>query len=486
MNRLQGFATILILVGIGLLSGCGSQQPLPPGEQAHDLFGEGQFDEAIRTIDQLLANPDQLDINQHTELLTLKGRCYWEQSDEAYRQKNLEQQTALLGQAYEILSESIAVKDSAEARHVRSLVLEQMGRENEALDDQLTWRRLDTQFGRAYLNEPPETTYIDLLIKRDTDETDQPTADNHPPRTGSRQADTTNQTSDTSEEATANTWQPTARRTAADGTKEEVPPDSSDPRQRRGQLQTSGNVAQSDAENSTDEEEANDPSTEQENPPPLTPPRQRAPGTQFVSPFANPQADFNFATGDNYLNPAPTGVTGRSLGYRNLGQSQPTTGITFQRGPQTPTPFSVPATGIGAATTQDSVATATGIGGVELPLETSAPGFSFPAPNAEVRTPNATRKEGLDTTAQLPSGIMVELHPLLQNQQSSGTNIGQGLSFTGALPQDKRPTGTMIQPGQQNTLLTPNQVDFSRGPYYNPLHPNPKLNPNLLRPDPTR
>ena len=89
MNRLQEFATILILVGIGVLSGCGSQQPLPPGEHAHDLFGEGQFDEAIRTIAQLLANPDQLDINQHTELLTLKGRCYWEQSDEAYRQKIL-------------------------------------------------------------------------------------------------------------------------------------------------------------------------------------------------------------------------------------------------------------------------------------------------------------------------------------------------------------------------------------------------------------
>ena len=128
---------------------------------------------------------------------------------------------------------------------------------------------------------------------------------------------------------------------------------------------------------------------------------------------------------------------------------------------------------------------ATGIGGTDLSVDTAAPSFGFPAPNAGRPTTNPADKED-SGTRQLPSGIMLEFHPTLRNQQPFGTYIGQGLSFTGALPQDARPNNTTFQPGQQNAPLPPNQVDFSRGPYYNPLHPNPTLDPNLLRVDPTR
>ena len=175
MYRFQPNKPAIGLVLLLVVAGCG-QQPLTPQEKADELFADGQFDQAIELVDELLRDETSIERSDHAHLLTLKGRCYWEMSDQAYRLKKTDEQLQLLNQAHQTLTQSIEVADTAEARHVRSLVLEALGRKDEAIDDQLAWRDLDVDFRKAYLNERPENSYVDLLSDR-SDSEDEANAD---------------------------------------------------------------------------------------------------------------------------------------------------------------------------------------------------------------------------------------------------------------------------------------------------------------------
>ena len=430
MNRFQNIQRLsgLVLAAV-LITGCG-QRAMSPHEQAQEMFWDGQFDQALQHIDQVLADANSVDREQHSSLLTLKGRCFWEQSDEAYRMKQTELQGELLRRAHDALTESITMSDSAEARHVRSLVLEQMGRKEDAIEDQLKWRELDTEFGTAYLNERPEKQ-LDSLLKDPSDDHDAITADDRHTIPKQRATEEESISASTDESTASEPRNPITyrqRRDAAgdpeDKSRDESAPNGSPSLANKSLTPT--DEEQTDADR--DRTDASEDPDDQERPRRLTAPAQRAPGTQFLSPTFLPRPGFSFQP-DSQFTPAPTGITGRSrdASYPVTGLgAAPTTGITLP-GPSDAesNSLSVPATGIGAAPpdqgTLGPVAGnqfGTGLGGFVPP--NLRPGF---APPSE-RSPAAKDAQ----PRQTPSGIMTGLHPLLRNQPNNGLPI----PFTGA------------------------------------------------------
>ena len=64
------------------------------------------------------------------------------------------------------LTESIQAKDNAQARHIRALVYEMMGQNQDAMADKSVAYRLDETHQSAWLNEKPEEVLLDQYAER--------------------------------------------------------------------------------------------------------------------------------------------------------------------------------------------------------------------------------------------------------------------------------------------------------------------------------
>jgi hypothetical protein len=137
-------------------AGCESR-PETPEARIQSLFHHAQFPEAIEVIEGEL--PKAADAAQTAHLLMMKGRCYWEMSA---RQDEETRQNELLNAALAELTASIEAHDSADARHIRSNVHEQLGQMQLAEIDQIKWRELDQSYRSAYINERNDPIVLDV------------------------------------------------------------------------------------------------------------------------------------------------------------------------------------------------------------------------------------------------------------------------------------------------------------------------------------
>ncbi len=112
----------------------------PPGAGA-DRFQQGEFDKALDLVNQAIPTSENAKLT--ADLLSIKGRCYWEL---AHKADVPDSQKLLLNQALQALTASIEATDNAEVRHVRSMVYEVLGEPALSNTDKTVARQLDESY----------------------------------------------------------------------------------------------------------------------------------------------------------------------------------------------------------------------------------------------------------------------------------------------------------------------------------------------------
>ena len=148
MNRTY-FNLLSLLSAILLVCGCGK---VAPEQEARDLFGKGDFKQAIRTIDTIIdSSRDEKLVN---EMQVLKGQSLISLADAD--RKILKEDSAItyLEQATIALSAAIEFgTDDPEAYYQRAIAYEMLGNEAEAYRDTLAAKAIDPEHKTAYTNE---------------------------------------------------------------------------------------------------------------------------------------------------------------------------------------------------------------------------------------------------------------------------------------------------------------------------------------------
>lgn len=462
------------------LTGCG-RSPETPLDSAQKHFVHGRFDAAIEEAQAALGQ--SLPQDEQAKLWALQGRCFWEKSglagDPATAQKLLDQSLGALGK-------SIAIMDNSEARIIRSLVYEKLGRQDLSDEDDRVFRELDPEVRKAYINTPELTRY-DLPTG---DESSGPAASGEPASRPSSDRDEAEPSRSVvrdvlgSDEAVAvpqaEPESPATKESSSESSSEPpkakpkpryrgLPKLVNEPKRRArgaaaGESTTSRESTRT--ESTSMEEESEDLEEPQESEGESEELNEETEGKRRPSedeggdlPAYPPLPGSTWQTLESPSGASEPGLDPGGLGspqapYGGPLQGVPPTGIT---GPNLNPSAAAPESGFGPAPT--------GIVGPRMD----------PSPSPPPTAPYGVPPTGIvgPPTSQLPGSQLIPGGPGLgRGLPFTAPNPAAGLRvpYTGALPPNLRPAE-----GTAGSL-------FSQGPAYSPLRPSPLTNPQMAQP----
>ncbi len=424
--------------------GCGTS-PSSSADRVDYHFSRGEFQEALAAVDQELTKSPTPE--RRAELETMRGRCFWELTAQTSQADEVDR---LLRSAVEALTRSISTFDNAEARHLRSLVFDELGEDERAAVDQAEWRKLDATYRSAYLNERPE----EILLLTETDRTSadrseatQPSgSDSLAPR-----ADDLSFGDENPEDAVATEQRfgsavlsaPTADDSSSDSPTSQAGRRSSG---RPSQADREGGESSGRAETrSSGEDPASTAGDDKPAEPTAASRSPQLPGStwQPISPFGS-------------VDPPDS-----ESGSTDWPSAVPTTGITGPSAPAIPAP-AIPSGPRGAPSSSWATAPTTGI--------TGPPGAAsgLVSPSAPFGMPSAGMPStGIGAQPSAPNYSAGLPGPFAPFDRNSGLSAMPRLPYTGALPASAQ----QGLPGSQLGNLS------TQGPNYSPLRPSPLTAP---------